>query len=186
VEALVNQTASDKLRVLIVEDEPIAREILGDLLKMAGYDVLSAHTGEQALLTLLQERGRIHCLFTAVELPGLVDGWMLADEFRVTDATRPIVFAARSQPAEARCPEGAMFVARPVLPPKAVEAVNTMTGKAAAAKASAAMQSGHALPRVVAETAAPEPVGLPQVIGLPEVAGLAEVAVATSLLKAAS
>src|ERR671914_649190 len=70
-------------RILVVEDEPIAREILGDLLKMAGYDVLSAHTGEQALLLLVQERGRIDCLFTAVELPGLVDGWMLADEFRV-------------------------------------------------------------------------------------------------------
>ena len=45
--------AKGKLRVLVVEDEPIAREILGDLLKMAGYDVLSARTGEQALLSLV-------------------------------------------------------------------------------------------------------------------------------------
>ena len=79
--------AADRLRVLVVEDEPIAREILGDLLKMAGYDVLSAGTGEQALLTLVRERGRIDCLFTAVELPGLVDGWMVA--VRSASGSRP-------------------------------------------------------------------------------------------------
>jgi CheY-like chemotaxis protein len=122
---------ADRLRVLIVEDEPIAREILGDLLKMAGYDVLSARTGEQALLTLVQERGRIDCLFTAVELPGLVDGWMLADEFRVADAAKPVVFATRSDAAEARRSREAAFIARPVLPPEAVEAVNEVTGRTA-------------------------------------------------------
>src|SRR3712207_9374998 len=92
-EALVKTGDGGKPRVLVVEDEPIAREILGDLLKMAGYDVLSARTGEQALLTLVQERGRIDCLFTAVELPGLVDGWLVADEVRGADAALPRVRA---------------------------------------------------------------------------------------------
>src|ERR671921_1821220 len=94
---LVQKIVSDKPRVLVVEDEPIAREILVDLLKMAGYDALSVRSGEQALLTLVEERGRIDCLLTAVELPGLVDGWMVADEFRVTDAALPVVFSAKSE-----------------------------------------------------------------------------------------
>ena len=158
-----------RLRVLVVEDEPIAREILGDLLKMAGYDVLSARTGEQALLTLVQERGRLDCLFTAIELPGLVDGWMLADEFRVADAALPVVFATRSKPAKARRPKGTAFVARPVLPPKAVEAVNKVTGRTAAAPGSRPL-----LPHVITETAAPQPVEAPQPVGA-----------ASSLLKAA-
>ena len=89
----MNKGVSGKLRILVVEQEPIAREILADLLKMAGYDVLATHNGEQALLALMQERGRLDCLFTAVELPGLVDGWMLAEEFRSNDAARPVVFA---------------------------------------------------------------------------------------------
>lgn len=164
----MNKAATDKTRILVVEDEPIAREILADLLKMAGYDVLLAHSGEQALLTLVQERGRLDCLFTAVELPGLVDGWMLADEFRVTEAL-PVVFAVRSKAAKARQPDGAVFVARPVLPPQVVEAVNKVTGRSAAVP-----RSRRTPPQVVAET--PTPIELPQPI----------VAEAASLLKVAS
>lgn len=142
--------AGRKLRVLIVEDEPIAREILADLLKMAGYDVLSARTGEQALLTLVQERGRIDCLFTAVALPGLVDGWMLADEFRIGEGTRPVVFATAAKPAKARRSEGVAFVAHPLLPPKAVAAVKAITGRSNAGLGS----SG--LPPRISETVAPD------------------------------
>jgi CheY-like chemotaxis protein len=148
----VTTRVSDKMRILVVEDEAIAREILGDLLKMAGYDVLTSHNGEQALLTLVQERGRIDCLFTAVELPGLVDGWMLAEEFRVTDAALPVVFATGSRAAEARGTEATAFVPHPVLPPKAVEAVNEVTGRA-----EAALRSRGVSPRVIAEMAAIQP-----------------------------
>jgi CheY-like chemotaxis protein len=136
----VNNEIGSKLRVLIVEDEPIAREILGDLLRMAGYDVLADHSGEQALLTLRRERGRIDCLFTAVELPGLIDGWMLADEFRTLDADAPIVLAARSEPANTRLLQDAAFVARPLLPPKAVEAIKQLTGRRGTAGGLRALQ----------------------------------------------
>ncbi len=153
-EAQVDNHMGGKPRVLIVEDEPIAREILADLLRMAGYEVLSDHSGEQALLTLLRERGRIACLFTAVELPGLVDGWMLAEEFRVTDAALPVVFAARSKPAKARRMHDAAFVARPLLPPKAVEAVKKLTGRQT-------VRGARRRPQIVAEAPAPHPAVTP-------------------------
>jgi CheY-like chemotaxis protein len=159
----VDKGASGKLRILVVENEPIAREILADLLKMAGYDVLSTHNGEQALLTLLQERGRIDCLFTAVELPGLVDGWMLAEEFRIADVARPVVFATRSEPAQARRMEATGFVARPLLPPQAVEAVNTLTGRT-----EAALEAPRLPPRVIADTAAPQIAEAPPQVDLSE------------------
>jgi CheY-like chemotaxis protein len=150
----VDKHVGGRPRVLIVEDEPIAREILADLLRMAGYEVLSDHSGEQALLTLLRERGRIECLFTAVELPGLVDGWMLAEEFRTHDAALPVVFAARSKPAKARRMQGAVFVTHPVLPPKAVEAVKKLTGRRT-------VRGAHRLPQIVAEAPLP-PAEAPQ------------------------
>jgi CheY-like chemotaxis protein len=148
-EAQVDNQVGGKPRVLIVEDEPIAREILADLLRMAGYQVLSEHSGEQALLTLLRERGRIACLLTAVELPGLVDGWMLAEEFRVSDAALPVVFAVRSKPAKARRVHNAAFVTHPVLPPKAVEAVKKLTGRQA-------VGGSRQLPQIVAEAGPPQ------------------------------
>ena len=151
----MDNQVGDKPRVLIVEDEPIAREILSDLLRMAGYEVLSDHSGEQALLTLLRERGRIDCLLTAIELPGLVDGWMLAEEFRVTNAALPVVFAARSKPAKARRMQHAAFVAHPVLPPKAVEAVKKLTGRHA-------VRGSRRLPQIVVEAPPPQPAEAPQ------------------------
>ena len=150
---------TDKLRVLVVEGEPVARELLGDFLKMAGYDVLSARTGEQALLTLVQERGRIDCLFTAVELPGLVDGWMLADEFRVAGGA-PVVFATRTEPTEVQRFTGAAFVTYPVLPPKAVEAVKMM------GKGAGAMRSRGPSSLTVTEPAASPGVELPQPVAV--------------------
>ena len=148
---------SGKPQVLVVEDEPISREILADLLKMAGYDVVCAQSGEQALLTLVRERGRIDCLFTAVDLPGLVDGWMVADEFRIADVAMPVVFATKAKPAKARRSENAAFVAYPVLPPKVVEAVNKVTGRTAAV-----LRSRRLPPRVVAKTVPPEPSDVPR------------------------
>jgi CheY-like chemotaxis protein len=141
----VNKGIGGKLRILVVEQEPIAREILADLLKMAGYEVLATHNGEQALLTLMQERGRLDCLFTSVELPGLVDGWMLAEEFRSNDAARPVVFAT-GQGRTAQTPPATAFVARPLLPPQVVEAINGLTGRSAAALAARSLPRADATP----------------------------------------
>ena len=136
---------SDKQRVLVVEDEPISRQLLSELLRMAGYDVVVAHSGEEALLTLTRERGRLDGLFTAVELPGLVDGFMVADEFRSAEPSRPVVFASASDPVHTRPRHGAAYVRRPTAQPKVVEALNhLMRGPDAARPGSA--------PRVVEAT----------------------------------
>ena len=124
----MNPASTSQPRILVVEGEPIASGILSDLLRMAGYEAVCAGTGEQALLTLMRERGRIDAVFTEVELPGLVDGWMVAEEFRSTRPAGPIVFAARPG-SEAQIGAGSAVVASPVLPPKVVEALATLDGK---------------------------------------------------------
>ena len=144
------KTGIGKPRVLIIEDDAISREILTDLLKMAGYEVVSAPSGEQALLVLVRERGRLDCLFTAIELSGLVDGWMVADEFRGANPDRRIVFATAATPPTARGGTGDVFIGRPALPPKVVEAVNAATGQT-----EAVLRSRRSPPRVVVERTAP-------------------------------
>src|SRR3954468_3285074 len=81
-------------KVLVVEDDAVTRELLVQLLRMAGFDVRSAATGEQALVSLRKHRQEIHWLFTELEMPGLICGVMLADEFNRSHPSRPIVFAA--------------------------------------------------------------------------------------------
>jgi CheY-like chemotaxis protein len=69
------QTAAEKV-VLVVEDEPAARDALVQLLKAEGYAVVTAGDGEQAL-ELLQRTPPPDLILLDLMLPGM-DGW----EFR--------------------------------------------------------------------------------------------------------
>ena len=139
---------NDKQRVLVVEGEPISRQLLAELLRMAGYDAVVAHSGEEALLILTRERGRLDGLFTAVELPGLVDGWMVADEFRSAQPARPIVFA--SDAVQPRPRPAAVFVRCPTAPPEVVEALNEAMRRPGPGGAARGLA-----PRLAAESPAP-------------------------------
>jgi CheY-like chemotaxis protein len=81
--------------VLVAVGDPIARELLAQMLHLAGFAVLLAPTGERALLELLERRSAIDWLITGTSLPGLVDGAILSDEFRSIHPTRPaLAFSA--------------------------------------------------------------------------------------------
>jgi CheY-like chemotaxis protein len=115
------------LRILVVQDEPITRELLAHLLRMGGYEVLCADTGGHALMTMRKWRGRIDCLFTGIKLPGLVDGWILADEFRVSNPLRPIIYASENDADYRRRMPDTAFVRAPVSPIEVLERVKLMT-----------------------------------------------------------
>jgi CheY-like chemotaxis protein len=62
--------------VLVVEDETLVRVMANDLLTEAGYRVLEARDGQEAL-TILEVHPDIRALFTDVTMPNL-DGNLLA------------------------------------------------------------------------------------------------------------
>jgi two-component system, sensor histidine kinase len=57
------------MRILICEDRADTREMLGDLLRVLGYDVVEAATGAAALEHLLA--GAIHTAFIDIGLPDI-------------------------------------------------------------------------------------------------------------------
>lgn len=59
--------------VRIVEDEALVRAVVVDVLLEAGFRVLEADTGDQALELLAADPG-IDLVFTDVNMPGSVDG----------------------------------------------------------------------------------------------------------------
>jgi len=67
------------MRVLIVDDDPIALEILRDMLEGAGHDVVSAENGRAAMQTLRREHFQL--LITDWEMPEL-DGLELCRQIR--------------------------------------------------------------------------------------------------------
>jgi len=58
--------------VLLVEDEPVIRSLIRNLLKRCQCDVLEAGSGEEALAVCEQHDGPIHLLVADVKLPGIL------------------------------------------------------------------------------------------------------------------
>jgi CheY-like chemotaxis protein len=77
--------------VLVVDDEPIIRMIIRDVLIENGYVALEAADGPAAL-RLLQSKVRIDLLITDVGLPGGMNGRQVADAARVFRPALKVLF----------------------------------------------------------------------------------------------
>jgi signal transduction histidine kinase/ActR/RegA family two-component response regulator len=80
-------TTSNKLRVLVVDDESCVRELLSEVLAFEGCEVTTAEDGHQALR--LFEAGKFDAVFTDVGMPGM-NGWELTRAIRELDAEVPL------------------------------------------------------------------------------------------------
>ncbi|APX86063.1 hybrid sensor histidine kinase/response regulator [Methylorubrum extorquens] len=76
--------------VLVVEDEPVVRDLIVEVLADLGYRALEAQDGPSGL-KVLQSRGRIDLLVTDVGLPGL-NGRQLADQAREARPDLKVLF----------------------------------------------------------------------------------------------
>ena len=93
--------------ILIVEDERQIAYLLERRLKILGFNVMLAYTGESALEIL--EKFEPHLILLDVMLPG-IDGYTVLREFRQQELTRnrsehtPIIMqSARGLPTEILC-----------------------------------------------------------------------------------
>jgi CheY-like chemotaxis protein len=69
--------------VLLVEDEPVLRQKICQVMESAGYRVLVAGDGAQGLRLALEEARQIHLLLTDVVMPNM-SGPRLAERLRTT------------------------------------------------------------------------------------------------------
>ncbi len=67
-----------KETILIVDDEPSVREVVADMLRSAGYVILEASSGPEALDVCDQHQCKIDLLLTDLIMPGMT-GRVLAD-----------------------------------------------------------------------------------------------------------
>jgi PAS domain S-box-containing protein len=77
--------------ILVVEDEEALRRLATRLLETAGYTVLSAADGEQALITCERHAGKIDLLLTDVVMPRM-SGKRLAERLATTRPTLKILY----------------------------------------------------------------------------------------------
>jgi CheY-like chemotaxis protein len=83
--------ASEGGTVLVVDDEPVVRMLVSEVLRDLGYGVIEAADGAQAMKTLEGDR-RIDLLVTDVGLPGGMNGRQLADAGRVRRPDLKVLF----------------------------------------------------------------------------------------------
>ena len=77
--------------ILVVEDEEALRKIARRSLEAAGYTVLTAGAGDEALLISAQHAGIIHLLLTDVVMPRM-SGKVLAQAFLKTRPTAKVLY----------------------------------------------------------------------------------------------
>lgn len=98
--------------VLLVEDDPLIQLHSRLVLEDAGYEVLAASDGDDALAKLAA-RDDVAALFTDIQLPGQLGGVELAQQVRRARPDMSIVVTSGKVPADDVLPAGGRFVAKP-------------------------------------------------------------------------
>lgn len=102
-----------RVKILIVEDEPLVRMVAVDLVEEAGFEAIEASDADEAIL-FLENIPDIRILMTDIDMPGSMDGLKLAAAVR--DRWPPIkivVVSGKQRPHASDMPEHSLFFAKP-------------------------------------------------------------------------
>jgi len=98
---------------LVVEDDPIQREMITLLLEETDYDVIQCEDAETAALALKNRHPAL--LITDVTLVGTMTGIELAERAREVNPLLRVIVTSGRPPARA-LPDGVTFFAKPFYP----------------------------------------------------------------------
>jgi CheY-like chemotaxis protein len=84
-------TGSAGLTVLVADDDAAVRRVAGKALRRAGYRVIEADSGEQALEIGRKRAGEIDLLLTDVVMPGM-NGRELSEQLKKVTPDLPVLF----------------------------------------------------------------------------------------------
>ena len=102
--------------VLLVEDEEAVRRLVQEILESAGYRVLAAASGPEALQRSRDHKGPIQLMVTDVVMPGM-SGPQLADLIAATRPDLRILYTSgHTDDALGGLPPGRAFVQKPLTP----------------------------------------------------------------------
>jgi two-component system cell cycle sensor histidine kinase/response regulator CckA len=122
--------SSSKKTVLIVDDEPSVREVASYMLRSAGYIVLEASSGPEALEVSARNQCKIDILLTDIIMPGMT-GRMLADILSTRHIGLDVIFMSgyiddsRSETME----QGLHYIQKPLNWKKLEDMIHDLQGK---------------------------------------------------------
>jgi two-component system, OmpR family, alkaline phosphatase synthesis response regulator PhoP len=92
----VNRVSAKRRMILVVDDEPFILQYVGQVLRQASYQVMTAGNGDQAWSIL--EQKEIHLVLTDIIMPGALDGLALAQKIREKHLSIPVLFITGAVP----------------------------------------------------------------------------------------
>ncbi|WP_281684141.1 response regulator [Thalassobaculum salexigens] len=107
--------------VLIVEDEFLIRLSACETFTEAGFVVLEAESGEQAV-EILSDDSQIDVVFTDIRLGGALTGWDVAEEARIKRPDVRVIYASGNAIDPTRNVSGSQFFGKPYDPEVIVDA----------------------------------------------------------------
>jgi two-component system, response regulator PdtaR len=117
-----------RLVVLVVEDEPLLRELAAELVEEAGFAALEAGNAGEAL-ALLDSRPDIALLFTDINMPGAMDGLKLARAVRDRwPAIGILVVSGQIRLRRSDLPSGSCFIAKPYRAEAVIAELHALAG----------------------------------------------------------
>lgn len=113
--------------ILLVEDEPVLRDLAKAILSDAGYTILEAGEGVEALAQWRQHGDRIDLLLTDMVLPGGMSGRSLAEMISSEKPALKVIFTTGYSPdqlgEDSGIREGLNFLQKPYHPPALIKTV---------------------------------------------------------------
>ena len=121
---------------MLAEDDTQVREMITDSLTSAGYQVLPAASGEEALKRARQHGGAIDLLLTDVLMPG-ISGRQLAERLlRERPLTEVLYMSGYAEDSVVRhgvLEEGVTLLPKPLTPQRLIDAIEQVLGGGAVA-----------------------------------------------------
>jgi DNA-binding response OmpR family regulator len=118
------QTSDSKVRVLVVDDDVKILRFIGSSLRLAGYDVSTATSGEEALQLVESKKPQIMVL--DILMP-VMDGFDVLRKLRTVSKVPVITISAHASAAEQALSLGAnAFLAKPFRPDELIKKIEAL------------------------------------------------------------
>jgi DNA-binding response OmpR family regulator len=114
--------------LLYVEDEIITQDVVEVALREAGFDVLIASDGAEAMGVLAKPDSGLRGLITDIDLGDGPDGWAIARKARELISALPVVYVSGASNADwaSRGVPNSVMIAKPFAPAQVVVAISSL------------------------------------------------------------
>lgn len=115
--------------LLYVEDQLLQRDALEHALREAGFEVLEAHSGAEAVSLLEADAASsLSGLITDVNLGSDLDGWEVARRARELNGSLPVVYVTAESPDEwaSKGVPNSIMVSKPFVPAQVIVAMSSL------------------------------------------------------------